>query len=393
MRVSRLTTPGRYCDGLGLWLQVRNAGNKSWLFRYMRAGKAHHMGLGPLHTVSLAEARERALRARQCLLDGGDPIAAKRDARMASQLDAARQVTFRQCAEDYIAAHSPAWRSDKYRWHWRSSLEKYAYPIIGELPVAEIDTTLVLKVLRPVWQTIPETANSLRSRLEAVLAYWAATQKVQCNNPARWRGHLDTLLPSKTKLRAVKHHAALAAEDLPAFVSGLQRHSAVSARALEFTILTAARTGEVTGATWDEVDLAAKVWTIPAERMKASRAHRVPLSDRAIALLGASSVRGPIFPGARPGKPMSDWTMLRLLQSIHPELTVHGFRSTFSDWARDRTSFPRDIVELSLAHAIRDKTEAAYRRGDALEKRRKLMEAWAQYCSAATSGKVVVLHG
>ena len=390
LKVAKLKTPGRYCDGRGLWLQVRDAGNKSWLFRYMIDGQARHMGLGPLHTVSLAEARERALRARQCLLDGVDPLEAKRGAVRDRRLAAARLVTFQQCAEDYISAHSPSWRSDKHRYHWRSTLQTYAYPVIGDLPVQDIDTELVLAVLRPIWSTAPENASRIRSRIEAVIAYWSATQRLPRDNPARWRGHLDRLLPAKAKVRAVKHHSALPYEDMPAFMARLRKSNAASAKALQFVILTATRTSEAIDATWDEID--GNIWTIPAERMKSGKPHRIPLTAGALDLITSKS--GLLFPGVKPGKPMSDWTMLRLVQSMDPTLTVHGFRSTFSDWARDTTSYPRDVIEMALAHTIRDKSEAAYRRGDALDKRRKLMEAWAQYCSApATSGKVVALHG
>lgn len=388
LKVASLKKPGRYCDGHGLWLQVRGPTSKAWVFRYMLDGQARHMGLGPLHTVGLAEARERALRARQCLLDGVDPLEAKRGAIRERRLAAARLVTFRQCADDYISAHSPSWRSDKHRYHWRATLESYTYPIIGDLPVQDIDTELVLAVLRPIWTAKPETASRIRSRIEAVLAYWAATQRLPRDNPARWRGHLDRLLPAKTKLRSVKHHRALPYEDLPAFMARLRESGAASAAALQFAILTATRTSEVVDATWGEID--GRIWTIPAERMKADKPHRVPLTDDALGLITTKS--GLLFPGARPGKPMSNWTMLRLVQSMDRTLTVHGFRSTFSDWARDKTSFPRDVVELALAHTIRDRTEAAYRRGDALEKRRALMSEWAHYCESPAINAVVTLH-
>jgi integrase len=396
LKVSKLKAPGRYGDGHGLWLQISETGTKAWLFRYMRNGRARHMGLGPLHTVNLAEARARARHARQLILDGKDPLSVKRDARTAVRLDAARSETFCQCASAYLDSHSSAWKNRKHKAQWQATLETYAFPVIGNLPVAEIDTTLVLKILRPIWREKPETASRLRGRIERILSYWAATQKVHRDNPARWRGHLDALLPAKTKVRAVKHHPALPFAELPGFMEELRNRDSVSAKALEFTILTAVRTSEAIHATWGEIDLDAKVWTIPADRMKAGRPHRVPLSDRAVEVLEMlSRDEGEfVFLGSRPGAPISNMAMLELLRGMNSNgLTVHGFRSTFSDWARERTNYPRDVVEMALAHAIKDKSEAAYRRGDALEKRRKLMEAWAQYCSApATSGKVVALH-
>jgi integrase len=389
LKVARLKTPGRYCDGLGLWLQVSEWHTKAWLFRYKRHGKPHQMGLGPLHTVSLQEARARARQARQLLIDGLDPIAVKHQARTVARLEEARATTFNQCAEDYINAHSAGWKNSKHREQWRATLETYAAPIIGDLPIGEIDTALVLKVLRPIWQEKPETASRVRGRIERVLSYWAATQKISRDNPARWRGHLDALLPAKTKVRAVKHHPALPFSELPGFMAELRERESLSARALEFTILTATRTGEAIAACWDEFDLAAKVWIVPAERMKGKRApHRVPLSDRAIELL-ASLPRDDCRLWA-----LSNFAMLELLRGMRPGYVPHGFRSTFSDWARDRTAYPRDVIEMALAHSIKDKSEAAYRRGDALEKRRRLMADWARYCEARTvTADVVALHG
>jgi hypothetical protein len=277
LKVSKLKTPGRYGDGHGLWLQISESGTKAWLFRYMRDGRARTMGLGALHTVNLAEARTRARQARQLILDGKDPLAVKHDARTATRLASDRAETFRQCANEYIASHSLAWRNAKHKAQWQATLEAYAYPVIGNLPVAEIDTTLVLKILRPIWREKPETASRLRGRIERILSYWAATQKVHRDNPARWRGHLDALLPAKTKVRAVKHHPALPFAELPGFMEELRKRDSVSARALEFTILTAVRTSEAINATWDEVDLDAKVWTIPAELSRIA-AQRVRFS-------------------------------------------------------------------------------------------------------------------
>ena len=398
IKVARVKMKGRYGDGQGLWLQVSEQGQKAWLFRYMLNGRAREMGLGALHTVSLQEARARARQARQVLLDGFDPIDVKHEARKAARLERARAVTFKQCADDYVMAHSGAWKNVKHKGQWQATLDTYAHPLIGDLPVASIDTTLILKILRPIWQDKPETASRLRGRIERILS-WATVQHFRHgDNPARWRGHLDALLPAKAKVRAVKHPPALPFAELPSFMAELRNRESLSARALEFTILTASRTGEAIGARWNEIDTKAKVWTIPPERMKAGRPHRVPLSNRVLAILETlpRDRSGFVFPGASAGKPMSNMAMLELLRGMNGDgLTVHGFRSTFSDWARERTNYPRDVIETALAHTIKDKSEAAYRRGDALEKRRRLMEEWARYCSSPVqaTGKVLALHG
>ena len=391
--IARLKVKGRYSDGHGLWLQVSEAGNKAWLFRYMLNGRARQMGLGPLHTVSLAEARIRARQARQVLLDGLDPLDAKRKAKTAARIEQLKTVTFKQCAEDFMKVRVRDFKNEKHRAQWRSTLETYAFPIIGSLPVAEIDTPLVLKVLRPLWERAPETASRLRGRIERVLAWATAQEYRQGDNPARWRGHLADMFPVRPK---VKHHAALPYEELPAFMARLRGRDSISARALEFTVLTTVRTSEAIGARWDEIDLESKLWVIPAERMKADRPHRVPLSDRAVEILTALPRDTFLFPGSRRGKPLSNMAMLELLRGVDGNgYTVHGFRSTFSDWARDRTAYSRDVIELALAHKIKDKAEAAYRRKDALEKRRRLMVEWGRYCNLPpVAGEVVGLrHG
>jgi integrase len=394
IQVARLKQPGRYGDGHGLWLQVSETGAKAWLFRFMRDGQARQMGLGGLHTVSLQEARSRARQARQVLLEGLDPIDVKHERRTATRLEKARALTFKQCADDYLNAHAGAWKNAKHKAQWSATLDAYAHPLIGSLPVASIDTALILKILRPVWQDKPETASRLRGRIERILD-WATVQEFRRgDNPARWRGHLDALLPAKAKVRAVRHHPALPFAELPSFMAELRKRESISARALEFTILTAVRTSEAINATWDEIE--GKVWTIPAERMKAGRPHRVPLSHRALGILEAlpRDDSGFVFPGSR-GASISNMAMLQLLRGMNGNgLTVHGFRSSFSDWARERTGYPRDVIEMALAHAIKDKSEAAYRRGDALEKRRRLMAEWARYCeSPAVTAEVVALHG
>jgi integrase len=393
-KVASCKTQGFYSDGLGLWLQVSKWGTKSWVFRYKRDGRGRYLGLGPLHTVSLAEARERARQARQTLLDGKDPIEAKRQFRKATLLADAKRKTFRNCAADYLAEHSDSWKNAKHRAQWASSIER-ANKAFGDLDVVDIDVDIILNFLRPIWRKTPETGSRIRGRVEAILDWATAANRRQGENPARWRGHLEHLLKAKPK---ATHHPALPFSELPAFMAELREHNGISARALEFTILTAARTSEAIGAKWDEIDLEAKIWTVPPKRMKAGRQHRVPLSNRTVELLEAlpRDTSGFVFIGASIGKPISNMAMLQLLRGMpgRDGLTVHGFRSTFSDWARERTAFPRDVVEMALAHAIRDKSEAAYRRGDALEKRRRLMAEWVGYCqSPAVNAEVVALHG
>ena len=291
----------------------------------MRDGRARQMGLGALHTVSLQEARARARLARQVLLDGLDPIDVKHERRSRLRLEKARALTFKQCADDYLGAHAGAWKNAKHRAQWSATLDAYAHPLIGALPVAAIDTALILKILRPIWQEKPETASRLRGRIERILD-WATVQEYRRgDNPARWRGHLDALLPAKTKVRAVKHHPALPFVELPAFMAELRKRDSISARALEFTILTATRTGEAIGARWDEIDLKAKVWTVPAERMKAGRPHRVPLSDRAVAILDElpRDDSNFVFLGAKVGAPISNMAMLELLRGMNGN-GLHG---------------------------------------------------------------------
>jgi integrase len=350
-------------------------------------GSARQMGLGATHTVSLADPRERARKCRLLVLDGIDPIEQRNAERMQQRVHTARYVTFRECADRYMAAHKGTWRNDKHREQWQSTLATYVFPTLGELPMPAIDTVLVLKCLEPIWNSKPETASRIRGRIETVLDWATARGLRQGDNPARWRGHLDKLLPPRSRVRAVQHHPALPYADIPAFMSQLRAREGISARALEFTILTRARTGETIGARWPEFDLAARVWVVPAERMKAKREHRVPLSDRGIAILAALPNEGCnpfVFLGARAGKPLSNMAMLELLRGIRPGYVPHGFRSTFRDWAAERTNFQNHVVEAALAHVISDKVEAAYRRGDLFNKRRKLMDAWSAYCASKT---------
>jgi integrase len=344
------------------------------------------MGLGPLRDVSLAQARERARAARAKLLDGDDPIELRRAKKMTTHADKARHIAFREAAEKYIAAHKAGWRNEKHAAQWTATLIAYAYPLIGNLSVAAVDVGHVMRILEPIWITKTETASRLRGRIESVLDWAKAHHYRLGDNPARWKGHLENLLPARTKVRRVRHQPAMAFLEVPAFASALRGRDSVSARALEFTVLTAARTGEVIGAKWDEMDLEKKVWTVPGSRMKSGRDHRVPLSERCIAILKAvPRERGSafVFPGGRPRKPLSNMAMLELLRGMEngQGLTVHGFRSSFRDWAGEQTSYPREIAEAALGHVLGDKTEAAYRRSDALEKRRRLMEAWSGYCA------------
>jgi integrase len=383
--VARKKNPGRYGDGLGLWLQVSPSGTKSWLFRYMRNGKARQMGLGAVHTVTLAEARETAGNCRKLLLAGLDPIEARRAERMQSRVEAARGTTFKDCGERYIIAHEAGWKNEKHRNQWKTTLATYAYPVLGELSVAAIDTALVLKVIEPIWTVKPETAARVRGRIEAVLDWATAREYRQGDNPARWRGHMDKLLPARSKVARVRHHAALPYDELPVFMAALRKQDGVSPRALEFAILTAARTGETVGARWAEIDADTNVWNVPAERMKGEREHRVPLSARPLEILESLPREGEaefVFPGGRAENPLSNMALLGVLRRMgRGDVTTHGFRSTFRDWAAEQTAYPSDVCEAALAHALRDKTEAAYRRGDLFEKRRRLMADWSKYCT------------
>lgn len=385
LAVTRTTEPGLYADGGNLYLQITGAGVKSWLFRYMRNGKSRGMGLGPLHTVGLAEARALALDCRRLLLAGTDPLDA-RDAELAAQRVAqANDVSFQHCAERYIEAHRAGWKNAKHADQWTNTLTTYAYPVFDSRPVSAIDTSLVMRVLEPIWTTKTETASRLRGRIESVLD-WATVRGYRSGeNPARLKGHLDTLLPKRSRVQNVEHHPALPYADLPAFMNKLRSGEGVAARALELLILTATRTNEVIGATWQEFNLDEGIWTIPAERMKMRKEHRVPLSARAIALVRAQQEvkRGDyVFPGARDKKPLSNMAMLQLLQRMNrDDITVHGFRSTFRDWAGETTHYPREVCEAALAHGIKDKAEAAYARGDLFAKRAALMQDWDKYCN------------
>jgi integrase len=381
--VAAITKPGAHRVSKNLYLQVGPTGTKAWLFRYMRNGRSHGMGLGPLELVTLAEARDKALLCRKMLLDGKDPLEERRSERAQALLTAAATMTFRDCAKRYIEAHSKGWRNGKHRQQWRNTLETYACPVIGDLPVAAIDTGLIMQIIEPLWTTKTETASRLRGRLESILDWATARNYRTGENPARWRGHLDKLLPKRSKVAPVNHHDALPYAELPAFMQQLRDQGGVAARCLEFTILTAARTGEAIGARWSEIDPAARTWTVPAERMKAGRPHTVPLSDRVIEILAALPRSGSdvVFENGRAGHPISNMAMTMTLRRMgRDNITVHGFRSTFRDWAAEQTHYQNHVVEMALAHTIGDKVEAAYRRGELLAKRRDLIQDWAKYC-------------
>jgi integrase len=391
-------------DGGGLYLRVSPTGSKSWVFRFQLNGKRRDMGLGPYPDISLAEARRKAAEHRHQRREGIDPLDGKAAQRQAQRLAVAKGRTFREMAEEFIGRNEPGWRNAKHRQQWRNTLATYVYPVLGELPVAAIDVGFVVQVLDPIWSKKPETASRVRGRIEAVLDAATVRGFRHGVNPAQWKGNLAHILPPRARVRKVAHHAALPFDEMPTFLAALRSRQGMAARALEFTALTAARTGEVLGARWREIDMTAKVWTVPGERMKAGRDHRVPLSDPALDVLekvlplalmadAAANPGAPVFPGPRRALPMSNMTMLMLLRRMkRDDLTAHGFRSTFSDWAAERTAYPREVVEMALAHAVENKVEAAYRRGDLFEKRRKLMEAWAAFCETAPSREVVPLR-
>ena len=409
-KVAKTKKPGRYGDGGGLWLHVSQGKghvNRSWVFRYTiqdaeylrshpnKKGRAREMGLGAYPDFTLEEARERARKQRKLLADDIDPLEARNTERHTHRLQEARVVTFKTCAEEYIQNNKAGWKNAKHASQWENTLATYAYPHIGDLPVAEIDTNLVLKALRPIWETKAETARRVRGRIEAVLNYATVCEYRDGDNPARWRGHLNNVLPN---LRKGVHFAAMPYADLPAFMKRLRENENMSARALEFTILSGVRTSQTIGATWDEIDFDNKMWIVPAERMKAEREHRVPLSDRMVEILTNLPREGDgagfVFPGARNGRGLTNMAMLEALKHMDSNgYTVHGFRSTFRDWCAEQTAYANEVAEMALAHVVGDKTEAAYRRGDLLEKRIRLMQDWARYCEApAVEASVVPMR-
>jgi len=386
--VQTVTKPGRHSDGGGLYLIVDLSGAKRWLFLFRWGGKLKELGLGGLSAVTLAQAREKATDARRLVKSGSNPIQAKH----ADAAAKAAAKTFGEVADALIADITPGFKNEKHRAQWSSTLATYALTL-RDLPIAEVSTDNILDVLKPIWLEKPETASRVRGRIERVLDAAKARGLREGENPARWRGHLDHLLARRPK-NGQRHHAAMPYEAMPDFMIQLRARKAVASLALEFTILCASRTGEVLEARWNEIDMAGKVWTIPASRMKAGLEHRVPLSVPAIEVLAhAEAIRTSdyIFPGPRRGKPLSNMALAMLMRRLKAEaFTVHGFRSSFRDWAGEKTTFPREIAEAALSHVVGDETERAYRRGDALEKRRKMMTSWAGYLAARPSGGKVV---
>jgi integrase len=392
-----IKAPGTWKDAgcKNLYLQVAKTGDnpvtKSWLFRFMMDGRARSMGLDSYPLVSLVEAREAAENARRQVRKGVDPIEVRKAGKAAERLETARAVPLKEFAEGYIKAHEPNWRNPKHRQQWRNTLAQYVYPVMGEMPVSEITTDLVLKVIEPEWQTKTETMNRVRGRIEKILEA-AKTRGLRTgDNPARWAGHLKELLPARKGRRHVKHHPALPYALAPDFMEELQVHDGVGALALEFTILTASRTAEVIGARWPEFDLGAKIWTVPAERIKGKLQHVVPLTPRTIAII--KKLKGVhktwVFPGYR-DEHLGDNAMLTLLERMgFGHVTVHGMRSMFRTWAGEQTTFSREVAEVCLAHINDDETEAAYLRTEVpgtlyIEKRRKLLLAWARYLDGDT---------
>ncbi len=369
-------------------------GHRTWVLRYMAAGKRRDMGLGGFPDVTVGGARDAARRAREKIDIGQDPIEARRAAKLAMIADASKAVTFEEAAKAYMAAHEASWRNAKHREQWRNTLKGLAYPHIGKLGVRDIEVAHVLNVLEPIWQGRTETATRLRGRLELVLDWATARGYRDGLNPARWRGHLDKMLPNPSKIKTRGHLTALPLSELRDFMERLRLVDGMGARAVEFAVLTAARSGEVRGATWAEIDLVEKLWTIPALRMKAGKEHRVPLSPKAVELLGRLPKIGGtdlVFSAPRGGI-LSDMTLIAVLRRMEVDATVHGFRSVFRDWCGEHTNFPREVAEAALAHAIGSSVERAYRRGDALEKRRKLMDAWARFCAEPSISGVTPIN-
>lgn len=390
------SAPGKYEDGGGLRLVVSNAGARKWVLRFTINGKRREMGLGSFPDVELADARSKASDSRKLAKEGIDPIETRRAEPEATP-------TFTTCAANFIRAHRKGWKNSKHARQWVRTLKTYARPVIGKRPVDAVSTQEILEILSPIWTTKTETAKRVQGRIENVLDYAAAHKYRDRLNPARWRGHLDMLLPKPAQVRTVKHHPAMPFKDVPAFMGALSQNSSVSALALRLLILTATRTSEVLQARWPEIDLEAKVWSIPATRMKAKREHRVPLSDMAITDLKALpsiECNSYLFPGARYGKPLSNMALLQLMRGLgygvngsRGDYVPHGFRSSFRDWSGEVSNFPRDVAEMALAHVIGNKVEAAYRRGDLFEKRRKMMGAWATFLNLEKADRNVVQIG
>jgi integrase len=390
----RRKAAGYYADGGGLWLQVTvgKQVNRSWLYRYTISTRTREMGLGSLLNVGLSEAREAAQECRKQRLASIDPIEHRRARRAEQVAAAAKIVTFDRCLDQYLAAHRAGWQNEKHARQWETTVRRYASSVFGDLSVANVDTAMILRTLTPLWARAPETASRLRGRLEQVLDFARVHGYREGDNPARWRGHLSKLLPTHRRLRPRKHLAAMPFQAVPAFMRELRNHDGTAARALEFLILTSTRSAETRFARWSEVDLDNKIWVVPAERMKMRKEHRVPLSSGAVEILRAVSKQDPagyIFPGSSRDSPVWENAFAYVLKQLgHAGTTVHGFRSSFRDWAGDATAFSREVAEQALAHVAGNAVEIAYRRGDALAKRRRLMQAWSDYCARPTRAQV-----
>lgn len=385
LEVSRLRSKGEFPVGgvHGLYLNVKETGSRAWILRYNLNGQRRRMGLGPMPSITLAMARDKAREAREKIEQGIDPIGNRVSARVQQQVEAAKRLLFVDAARQCISAKSAEWSNAKHALQWSVTLETYAYPVLAKLGVEQIETTHILEVLRPIWTTKTETASRVRGRIETVLDWAAAHGSRTGSNPARWTGHLDQLLPKPTKVAKVRHHEAVPYKDVAAVFSEIEQAGGQGARALLLQILTAARSGEIREATWGEFDLEARIWTVPAERMKARKEHKVPLSAQAVALLASQQRQEGcdlVFPGTK-GKPLSDMTLTAVMRRMGHTAVPHGFRSTFRDWVSECTDYPKDVAEMALAHTIENKVEAAYRRGELLEKRQSLMQDWANYCA------------
>ncbi|ANA32270.1 Prophage integrase IntA [Ralstonia mannitolilytica] len=393
LRVAKEVAPGYHADGGGLYLQISPSGSRSWIYRYSLAKRAREMGLGPLSAISLAEARAEAARCRKLVAADIDPIEERKARERAAQATP-DGLTFRQAATQYIASQREGWKNAKHAQQWENTLDTYAYPVIGDVDVRDIDTAMIVRVLQPIWTKKNETASRVRGRIECVLDAAKVLGKRSGENPARWRGHLDKLLPKRERAKKVKHHPALPWTQIPQFMADLAERAAPAARVLHLLILTCVRTTEALHARPEEFDLERRVWTVPPDRMKMEKELRVPLSEPAMQIVRAAlkTADGYLFPGQKKGKPLSNMAMLNMLDRMGYEgITVHGFRSTFRDWVAECTEYPDSLAEMALAHAVESKVEGAYRRGDMLERRRRMMEDWARYCSGKT-GVVVPIN-